>query len=141
MTDDTQALVQSWLEKSRHDLRSAKLLASDADPILDTALFHCQQAAEKAVKGFLTFRDIRFDKTHDVGHLIKLAMSVEPAFREWDEAGACLTPYAVAYRYPQDIAEPDSGEFREAFDAAVSFYRFVLSILPTTTHPASDFIP
>jgi HEPN domain-containing protein len=27
------------------------------EPYLDTAVYHCQQAAEKAIKAYLTYRD------------------------------------------------------------------------------------
>jgi len=36
-------------------------------PFLEDALFHCQQAVEKALKGFLTWHDRPFEKTHDLG--------------------------------------------------------------------------
>ena len=57
MNEAKRQLVQSWLTKAQHDLASARVLAASAEPLLDTAIYHCQQAAEKAVKGFLAFRD------------------------------------------------------------------------------------
>jgi HEPN domain-containing protein len=54
--DETRA----WLTRSRHDLRSAKLLIAGEEHA--KALFHCQQAAEKALKGFLTFHQKSFGK-------------------------------------------------------------------------------
>jgi HEPN domain-containing protein len=41
-------------------------------------LFHCQQAAEKALKGFLAWHDQPFPKTHDLGKLGKQAVEVDP---------------------------------------------------------------
>ncbi len=54
MDEPTKQEVQQWLIKADHDLRSAqRLMASDRDdPILDTAVYHCQQTAEKALKAF-----------------------------------------------------------------------------------------
>lgn len=49
MDDPKIELVQSWLTKARNDLGSARRLASDPDPYLDIAIYHCQQAAEKAL--------------------------------------------------------------------------------------------
>lgn len=37
--------------------------------IVGDALFHCQQAIEKALKAFLTWHDEPFRKTHDLGEL------------------------------------------------------------------------
>jgi len=48
-----------------HDLGSAKRLISGDEPFLDTAVYHCQQAAEKALKAYLTLKDAPFQKIHD----------------------------------------------------------------------------
>ena len=55
MDDAVRELVFGWLTKARHDLASARLLGSGSSPVLDTAIYHCQQAAEKALKGFLLY--------------------------------------------------------------------------------------
>ena len=44
------------MEKARRDLASAIRLLDGEPPYLDTAVYHCQQAAEKALKGFLARR-------------------------------------------------------------------------------------
>lgn len=67
MTDAKAQLVRSWLTRAWHDLASARVLAASTPPLLDTAIYHCQQAAEKAVKGYLTFCDQEFERIHDVG--------------------------------------------------------------------------
>ena len=59
------------------------VLAGDRPALLDIAIYHCQQAAEKALKGYLVHRDKRVEKTHDVGLLLERAMQVEPLFRTW----------------------------------------------------------
>ena len=48
---------------------SAHVLAAQVEPLLDTAVYHCQQAGEKAVKAFLTFHDCEFERIHDVERL------------------------------------------------------------------------
>ncbi len=47
--------TSSWLEKATTDIRSAKADLDVTPPILTDALFHCQQAVEKALKAFLTW--------------------------------------------------------------------------------------
>jgi len=47
-------------------------------PLIEDALFHCQQAAEKASKGFLTAHDRIFRKTHDLDALGCLCEAVDP---------------------------------------------------------------
>lgn len=128
-------LVRSWLIKADHDLKSAHELAVASEPLLDTAIYHCQQAAEKAIKGLLVYKDIRFDKTHDIDLLISLAVDMEPRLSSWSHAAELLTPYATEFRYPGEYAEPEPAEFEEAFVAAKNFYAFILTLLPQEVHP------
>jgi len=58
--------VRSWLTKAERDLASARVLMGSTPPLLDTAVYHCQQAAEKAVKGYLVFCDQEFERVHDI---------------------------------------------------------------------------
>jgi len=44
---------EEWLLKAENDLLSAKKLIAGDNPILDTAVYHTQQCAEKSLKGFL----------------------------------------------------------------------------------------
>ena len=135
MDEARRRLVQGWLIKARHDLATAQRLGDDPSPILDTAIYHCQQAAEKAVKGFLAFHDQAVVKTHDVRFLVNQALSLEPGFKDWLEAAECVTPYATAYRYPDEDLEPDDEEFQAAKDAAIGLVEFVLSVLPEEARP------
>jgi HEPN domain-containing protein len=68
------------LVKAHSDLRSARALVALAEPATDTAIYHCQQAAEKALKGYLAFRDQPLERTHDLDRLLELATALEPAF-------------------------------------------------------------
>lgn len=135
MEEAKQQLVQNWLIKAQHDLATAQKLSADPDPYLDTAIYHCQQAAEKAVKGFLVFHDQRFEKVHDVRLLIEIAAMLESSLSPWLDTGERLTPYATAFRYPGEILEPDREEFDQAFEDAESLYNFILSLLPAEVHP------
>ena len=123
-------LVLSWLVKAQRDLDSADRLAAGDKPLLDTAIYHCQQAAEKAVKGFLLFRDQRFEKTHDIRVLVELAQQHEPGFALWQDAAARLNPYSTGFRYPGDSVAPDAEEFQQAMRAAQDLVSYVCSLLP-----------
>jgi HEPN domain-containing protein len=58
-------LVRNWLLKAQRDLAAAHKLAAGVDPFLDIAVYHCQQAAEKAVRSsFDTHADLRYNCTH-----------------------------------------------------------------------------
>jgi HEPN domain-containing protein len=131
MSDTKAILTHSWLVKAERDLFSAKQLAEAETPLRDTAAYHCQQAAEKALKGFLLYSDIRFEKTHDLDVLISQAAGVEPEFVKCRGAGHILTPLAVEFRYPGEYIEPERDEYLVAYSAAVEIFKFVINHLPS----------
>jgi len=54
MDEEKKQEVQQWLIKSEHDLQAAQLLFDSQASLLDVVVYHCQQAVEKALKGYLT---------------------------------------------------------------------------------------
>lgn len=135
MDDATKALVSAWLTKANHDLGSARKLAEGRQPYLDTALYHCQQAGEKAIKAFLTSLEIRFGKIHNIAVLIGQGLEKVPQLSGLLEAAETLTPFATLYRYPTAAPEPEVDEFVEALVAAELIYETVLKLLPEEVHP------
>ena len=79
MDDTRRALLRSWLTKAASDLRGARILGSADDAPLDTAIYHCQQTAEKAVKAFLVSKELSPEKTRDIRKLTLAAAAHEPA--------------------------------------------------------------
>ena len=113
-----------------HDLRSARLLFIADPPLFDTAVYHCQQTAEKALKAYLTLKNTPFLKVHVLSVLVEQCMQSDPSFAELLDIADLLTPYAVAFRYPGDVLEPAREDAQEALDAAGEVMDFVLSRLP-----------
>lgn len=137
MDETHRELLRSWITKAASDLRTAGILGSTEDAPLDTAIYHCQQAAEKAVKAFLVLKEISPEKTHDIRKLSVAAAVYEPRFSEFINMAAILTPYAWEFRYPDDLADtyPSREEFDQALEYAQAIYDFVLSLLPAEAHP------
>lgn len=136
MNEAKRQLVLSWLTKAQHDLASAEVLSNSPLSLLGTAIYHCQQAAEKSVKGFLVLCDHDFERVHDVEALIRSAQDHEAGFAAYLITGRILTPYARIFRYPGITEHPNQGQFNQAYEAAAALYGFVLSILPVEVHPA-----
>lgn len=109
--DAKRSLVHNWLMKSRRDLLSAKRLARGKEPYFDTAIYHCQQSVEKAVKGWLVYHDQSFEKTHDLRLLVTQASEVDSKFKDWFDVAVQVSPYATAYRYPGEVLEPTEEEY------------------------------
>ena len=76
-------LARRWLSKAARNLKTARIIADSPDGPLDMGIYHCQQGAEKAVKGFLIFRDEPFAKTHEIEPLIRKAAAFEPGFLDF----------------------------------------------------------
>ena len=129
MNEATKELIQSWLAKASHDLAAAKSLSADPLGLLDVGIYHCQQAAEKALKGYLIAFDIHPEKTHDVGRLVETASMMEPNFQTFQEAGERLTPFATKFRYPAIEDQPSRAVFDQAVTDAEGILQHVVSHL------------
>lgn len=89
-----------WFAKAREDLLVAKHLRPLEPAFFSGIVFHCQQSAEKSIKGFLTFHNIRILKTHDMEALLSKAKLAHPNMADKYNDVINLTIYAVEYRYP-----------------------------------------
>ena len=137
MDDAALELVREWLTRASHDLGGARVIAAPGEDLLDTAIYHCQQAAEKALKGWLQSRDEPFPKTHDLEDLVTRAAKLDASFSQHAKAASFLTPYVSAFRYPGGSHEPmpTREEFDEALQHAQAIYDFVLNLLPPHARP------
>ena len=105
---DQGRMIKMWFRKSAQDLQTAKLLlAQNSEVFWGPLVFHAQQSAEKAIKGFLVFNKIRFSKTHDMNILVNLVADVDKQLSEELDYAKVLTKYAVAYRYPEENEPPE----------------------------------
>ena len=90
----------AWLRRATLDLRAAEVDLATTPALLGDAALHCQQAAEKVLKGFLTWHDVPFRRTHDLAEIGRqcsaLDISIEPTCRRAER----LTAYAWIFRYP-----------------------------------------
>ena len=127
--------VRRWFVKARNDLRAGEVDLAAAPPLVEDALFHAQQAAEKSIKGFLAWHGSAFRKTHDLrevsGAAIGLDASLEPLLRR----AAPLGPFAGVFRYPTDMGVPSLKEAQEALALAREVYESLRSRLPNETQP------
>jgi HEPN domain-containing protein len=138
MAMDPQKIAdaRAWLVKAQCDLETARQLLEHTDPLLDSVVYHCHQAAEKALKGYLFWYDIPFHKTHDLGELLAQCISTDAGLAASKATAIMLTPLATEFRYPGDIVAPPLEEAREAFDRAGLLVTELVSRLPAEVRPA-----
>lgn len=126
--------VRAWLAVATLDLEAATRLAEDPE-FARIVVYHCQQAAEKGIKGFLTWHGVRFGRTHDLDLLGSLARPLAPMLRPFLDRAVELTPYAWLYRYPPDSPAPIEGEAREAISVARELLGAIVGRLPEVLRP------
>jgi HEPN domain-containing protein len=121
--------VDSWMHKSREDLRAALVDLEAKPPILGDCMFHCQQACEKAIKALLCCMQTPFRRVHDLNELGALAMQSFPELDSSLEEIAHLSTYAVSTRYPSDEPEPEVNESRDNLALANRFVAEITDLL------------
>ena len=129
--EDTRA----WLRKAALGLRGVGIDLGADPPLLEHALFHSQQAAEKSLKAVWAFHDAPFRKTHNLDELGKECVRYHPGLKPLVLEAASLSEYAWLYRYPGDTPEPTIAEAREAQDLAARLNLAVLRLLPMKARP------
>lgn len=110
MRPEKKQEVDGWFEKARADLRGADVDLEADPPLVEDALFHCQQAVEKAMKGFLTAHDSIFRKTHDLDELASACETIDARLKDILEKARDLTVFAWEFRYPGDAEVPSKEE-------------------------------
>ena len=114
---------ENWLSKASGDLRVSKILLREE--LLDTAIYHTQQCAEKALKGYLVYHKQAIKKTHDLTNLLEDCINKDSYFYVLEKEAASLNPYATAFRYSDDFMDPEKEEVVDAIEKAKKILNFV----------------
>ena len=127
--------ARAWLAKAAQDLRRVEILLAAEPPDTEGALFHSQQAAEKAVKGFLTWHDVPFRRVHELDEIGKQCVEVDSSLADLMSRADALTKYAWRFRYPGAPYQPALDEGRTAFDLAREVVGSISGRLPLDVRP------
>ena len=82
------------------------------------------------LKGFLTYKDTVFPKTHVIEDLISICKEIDKDFEILEPIIGDLSDYAVEIRYPDDWFVPSHEDTLEAYENAKKIKEFVLSKIP-----------
>ncbi|MCL2694995.1 MAG: HEPN domain-containing protein [Clostridiales bacterium] len=101
--------VLEWFRYADIDLLTAQRIAAFHPAPMHIVCFHCQQSAEKNLKGFLIHHGVEEPpKIHDLGRLCKLCIAADARFLEIERVCRILTIYGVQPRYPGEIEITES---------------------------------
>jgi HEPN domain-containing protein len=97
--------VFEWLKFGDNDLKAAEHLAATLHPQpLEIICYHCQQAVEKYLKGYLVFSGTEEPpKIHNLMALCALCSESDDRFDSIVAKCNALNAYGVQPRYPDEI--------------------------------------
>lgn len=128
--------TREWLAKAEDDLRAGDLCMRQRRPLLWIAAYHAQQAAEKALKAFLTWHASPFRKTHNLREVGEPCWTIDASLRPVIERALPLSEFAWKHRYPGEALDPSRDEALEAVKAAQALFSAILERLPVEVRPA-----
>ena len=132
--DPRTQLTHDWLDRAERDLLLARLAISDPS-LAGLPAFHCQQAAEKALKAYLAWCNQPPRRTHDLPALLIQCQALEPTFAVLRPAATTLDDYLTAGRYPDSGPDPLTAEAAEALQLAEQAVALVRTQLPPDVLP------
>jgi HEPN domain-containing protein len=95
--------VIEWIQIADDDFDSAKILNESVRKHYEIICYHCAQAVEKYLKGYLSYHDIIPQKTHNLLLLNELCMETNNAFENIRTECSLLNRFTNEIRYPHRI--------------------------------------
>lgn len=114
----------SWLAYANKDLRAAITLKNDQN--VDCALYHIEQAVEKALKAYLINTGTSFALTHDLVPLLNSCCKHDACFQDFCADIKEINPYSTKSRYPnKSYVEPSIQEVDGLINKANTLVIFI----------------
>jgi HEPN domain-containing protein len=99
--------VVEWFMIAEEDFDSAKILNEASRRHKEIICYHCAQSIEKYLKGYLTYKGIIPEKTHNIILLNESCIEIDPAFEQIRGECGVLNKFANEIRYPYRIEIKD----------------------------------
>src|SRR2546422_7966067 len=90
----------AWVKKAEQDYVLANQGSRSKIPLHDGVCFHCQQCAEKYLKGLMEERGLAVPKTHDLDVPLTALVPYHSTLRSLRRGMLFLSDFAVDTRYP-----------------------------------------
>jgi len=132
-----QDLNNEWFEMAKTDLDAAEYLLNMRPVPIEIICYHCEQSAEKMLKGVLVLHNIEPPKTHDLLQLCKQCCEIDKEYEQFSDSCIELTPYGVQVRYPSGM-ELDETDMRCALQEARKIYEIVTTMCTSQDEDAEQ---
>lgn len=99
-------VIKEWFDLAEMDYGVAThLFANYLPKPLEIICYHCQQAAEKAIKAIIIAKDMQggVPKLHDLTFLLRQVKQYVKIEERYYDYADTLTPYGVTIRYPNEL--------------------------------------
>ena len=116
-------LVAEWFRFAADDIDTVLLLKEMRPQHYEIICYHCEQAAEKYLKGFLASKDLMPPKTHDLTILCNLCLKYDDDFKNLLSQCSYLKQFGVQPRYPKEL-NISSGNVEQAIKYALEVKGF-----------------
>ena len=126
---DNRNRAIEWQRLADMDLNSARYLLNMRPIPLEIICYHCQQAAEKYLKGYIVLKGKNPPKIHDLDELLKLCLSFSDAFQDIADECSDLTVFGVQPRYPMELVLEEQDAL-QALSSAKVVRDFLLKLAP-----------
>ncbi|MEG1993435.1 MAG: HEPN domain-containing protein [Oscillospiraceae bacterium] len=114
-----------WLDRAGEDMICANILSND-ERLFNSAAFHCQQAIEKALKGYILLKSGELVDGHNLTWLCKRAMRYDKEFTKWLDESTSLNRCYIETRYPSDVIHEISfKKIKKYYNMAHDMYLFI----------------
>jgi len=92
--------VMEWIKIADDDFDSAEILNQAFRKHNEIICYHCAQAVEKYLKGYLEYKDIVPEKTHNLSYLNSICIEQDNCFINIKTECDFLNKFANDIRYP-----------------------------------------
>lgn len=119
-------IANEWFNFADNDLKTAKFLLDMHPQPLEIICYHCQQSAEKYLKGYISLKGGKLIKTHDLTLLNRMCIEYDSEFQDIEDDTIELVDYGVQVRYPFHL-EIEEHDMEKAIKSAERIKEIVLS--------------
>jgi HEPN domain-containing protein len=126
---DNLTSAKEWQRFAEMDLMSAEYLLKMRPVPIEIICYHCQQSAEKYLKGYLVLHGMNPPKIHDLNQLQKLCANISDSFSDIADQCSDLTAYGVQPRYPMQLMLEER-DMQDSLISAKAIRDFIINIAP-----------